>query len=81
MDKNPEVDPIYVAGAGEEVEGLGYFDALQKRFPDRVRKEVVPDQFDTNPISREAYKKAKLKKRIVVGPPKRRKPFQPKVGR
>jgi len=46
MDKNPEVDPIYVAGAGEEVEGLGYFDALQKRFPDRVRKEVVPDQFE-----------------------------------
>jgi hypothetical protein len=35
-----------VAGAGEEVEGLGYFDALQKRFPDRVRKEVVPDQFE-----------------------------------
>ena len=46
MDENPEVDPIYVAGAGEEVEGLGYFDALQKRFPDRVRKEVVPDQFE-----------------------------------
>ena len=46
MDQNPEVDPIYVAGAGEEVEGLGYFDALQKRFPDRVRKEVVPDQFE-----------------------------------
>ena len=46
MDENPEVDPIYVAGAGEEVEGLGYFDALQKRFPDRVRKEVVHDQFE-----------------------------------
>lgn len=46
MDQNPTVDPIYVAGAGEEVEGLGYFDALQKRFPDRVRKEVVPDQFE-----------------------------------
>ena len=46
MDNNPDVSPIYVAGAGEEVEGLGYFDALQKRFPDRVRKEVVPDQFE-----------------------------------
>jgi len=39
------------------------------------------DQFDTNPISREAYKKAKLKKKIIVGPPARRRPFQPKVGR
>ncbi len=46
MDNNPDVSPIYVAGAGEEVEGLGYFDALQKRFPDRVRKEVVPNQFE-----------------------------------
>ena len=39
------------------------------------------DQFDTNPISRDAYKKAKLKKKIIVGPPARRRPFQPKVGR
>lgn len=46
MDKNRDVDPIYVAGAGEEVEGLGYFDALEKRFPNRVRKEVIPDQFE-----------------------------------
>lgn len=46
MDKNRDVEPIYVAGAGEEVEGLGYFDALEKRFPNRVRKEVIPDQFE-----------------------------------
>ena len=46
MDQNREVSPIYVAGAGEEVEGLGYFDALEKRFPNRVRKEVIPDQFE-----------------------------------
>lgn len=46
MDKNRDVDPIYVAGAGEEVEALGYFDALEKRFPNRVRKEVIPDQFE-----------------------------------
>jgi hypothetical protein len=45
MDKNPNVDPIYVAGGAEEVEGLGYFDSIQKRFPNRVRKEVIPDQF------------------------------------
>jgi hypothetical protein len=45
MDKNPDVDPIYVAGGAEEVEGLGYFDSIQKRFPNRVRKETIPDQF------------------------------------
>jgi len=45
MDKNPDVDPIYVAGGAEEVEGIGYFDSIQKRFPNRVRKEVIPDQF------------------------------------
>jgi hypothetical protein len=45
LDANREVDPVYVAGGAEEVEGLGYFDAIQKRFPDRVRKEVIPDQF------------------------------------
>jgi len=45
MDKNREVDPIYVAGGAEEVEGIGYFDSIQKRFPNRVRKEVIPDQY------------------------------------
>lgn len=45
MDKNPDVDPVYVAGGAEEVEGIGYFDSIQKRFPNRVRKEVIPDQF------------------------------------
>jgi len=45
MDKNPNVDPIYVAGGAEEVEGLGYFDSIQKRFPNRVRKETIPNQF------------------------------------
>lgn len=45
MAENPDVDPIYVAGGAEEVEGIGYFDSIQKRFPDRVRKEVLPDQF------------------------------------
>jgi nicotinic acid mononucleotide adenylyltransferase len=46
MAENPDVDPIYVAGATEEVEGIGYFDSIQKRFPNKVRKEVVPDQFE-----------------------------------
>jgi hypothetical protein len=45
MDKNRDVDPIYVAGGQEEVEGIGYFNSIQKRFPNRVRKEVIPDQF------------------------------------
>jgi len=45
MAKNPDVDPIYVAGGAEEVEGIGYFDSIQKRYPNRVRKEVIPDQF------------------------------------
>lgn len=45
MADNPDVDPIYVAGGAEEVEGIGYFDSIQKRFPNRVRKEVIPNQF------------------------------------
>lgn len=45
MDNNRDIDPIYVAGGAEEVEGIGYFDSIQKRFPNRVRKEVIPDQF------------------------------------
>jgi hypothetical protein len=46
MAENPDVDPIYVAGATEEVEGIGYFDSIQKRFPNKVRKEIIPDQFE-----------------------------------
>ena len=45
MAENPDVEPIYVAGGAEEVEGIGYFDSIQKRFPNRVRKEVIPNQF------------------------------------
>ena len=45
MAENPDIDPIYVAGGAEEVEGIGYFDSIQKRFPNRVRKEVIPNQF------------------------------------
>jgi hypothetical protein len=45
MAENPDVDPIYVAGGAEEVEGIGYFDSIQKRYPNRVRKETVPDQY------------------------------------
>jgi len=46
MDNNREIDPIYVAGGAEEVEGMGYFDSIQKRFPNKVRKEVIPDQYE-----------------------------------
>jgi len=45
MAENPDVDPVYVAGGAEEVGGIGYFDSIQKRFPNRVRKEVIPAQF------------------------------------
>jgi hypothetical protein len=45
MTENPDVDPIYVAGGAEEVEGIGYFNSIQKRYPNRVRKEVIPAQF------------------------------------
>jgi hypothetical protein len=45
MAENPDVDPVYVAGGAEEVEDIGYFDSIQKRFPNRVRKETIPDQF------------------------------------
>jgi len=46
MADNPDVNPIYVAGGEEEVEGIGYFDSIQKRYPNRVRKEVIPAQFE-----------------------------------
>ena len=46
MADNPDVDPIYVAGGAEEVEGIGYFDSIYKRYPNRVRKEVIPAQFE-----------------------------------
>jgi hypothetical protein len=42
----PEIDPIYVAAAGEEVEDLGYFNSIQDRFPNKIRLQVIPDQFD-----------------------------------
>lgn len=45
MADNPDVDPVYVAGGAEEVEGLGYFNSIQQRFPNRVRKETIPNQF------------------------------------
>jgi nicotinamide mononucleotide adenylyltransferase len=63
MDQNREVDPVYVAGAQEEVEGLGYFDAIQKRFPDRVRKEVIPNQFERMSATqmRDAVKQGNVK--------------------
>jgi len=63
MDQNREVDPVYVAGAQEEVEGLGYFDAIQKRFPDRVRKEVIPNQFERMSATqmRDAVKQGNIK--------------------
>ena len=45
MADNPDISPVYVAGGVEEVEGIGYFDSIQKRFPNRVRKETIQDKF------------------------------------
>lgn len=43
--KHPDVDPIYVAGGAEEVEDDKYFDSIQQRYPNKVRKESIPPQF------------------------------------
>ena len=45
MADNPDISPVYVAGGAEEVEGIGYFDSIQKRFPNRVRKVTIQDKF------------------------------------
>ena len=45
LDKNPDVSPVYVASGEEEQTELGYFDSMQKRFPNRIRPEVIPAQF------------------------------------
>jgi len=43
--QNPDVDPVYVASGEEEQNELGYFDSIQKRFPNKVRPEVIQDKF------------------------------------
>ena len=45
MADNPDVDPIYVASGEEEQTELGYFDSIQKRFPNKVRPQIIPAQF------------------------------------
>jgi hypothetical protein len=45
MKEKPDVNPVYIAGGAEEVEDIGYFDSMQKRFPNKVRSEVIPAQF------------------------------------
>lgn len=45
LKDNPEISPVYVAAAAEEVEGEGRFGNLGKNFPDRIKIEVIPDQF------------------------------------
>lgn len=45
VDTHRDVDPIYVAAAREEIEGEGYFNSMQKRFPNKIRPEIIPDQF------------------------------------
>ena len=45
MGDNPDVDPVYVASGEEEQNELGYFDSIQKRFPNKVRPEIIQDKF------------------------------------
>lgn len=45
LKNNPDVTPVYVAAAGEEIEGEGRFGSLSTNFPDRVRIEKIPDQY------------------------------------
>lgn len=45
LKNNPDISPVYVAAAGEEIEGEGRFGSLMTNFPDRVRIEKIPDQF------------------------------------
>lgn len=42
---HPEEDPIYVAGSKSEVDDLGYFKSLQKKFGDRVIPIPVEEKF------------------------------------
>jgi len=43
--ENPDVNPVYVASGEEEQNELGYFDSIQKRFPNKVRPEIIQDKF------------------------------------
>jgi len=45
MAENPDIEPIYVASGEEEQTELGYFDSIQKRFPNKIRPEIIPAQF------------------------------------
>lgn len=40
-----QVDPVYVAAKGSEVEGEGGFGSLKKNFPDRARIETIPAEY------------------------------------
>ena len=44
--QNEDVKTIYVAGAKEETEQLGYFNKLKEKFPEKIKSVVIPDQFD-----------------------------------
>lgn len=44
LKNNPNVTPVYVAAAEEELEDGG-FGSLTTNFPDRVRIETIPDEY------------------------------------
>lgn len=45
VDTHRDVDPIYVAADQTDVEEGGYFNSMQKRFPNKIRPLIIPDQF------------------------------------
>jgi hypothetical protein len=45
IEDHPKEDPIYVAGSKSEVDDLGYFKSLQKKFGDRVIPIPVEEKF------------------------------------
>lgn len=45
VSQNPDIKSVYVAGAKEEIEELGYTKKLKEKFPDVIKPIVIPDQF------------------------------------
>ena len=45
VSQNPDIKSVYIAGAKEEIEELGYAKKLQEKFPNVIKTIVIPDQF------------------------------------
>jgi len=45
ISENPDVSPVYVASGEEEQTELGYFNSIQKRFPNKIRPKIIPASY------------------------------------